>query len=956
MQHRQSFRRRRSVGAVPRCGVRASLNVMVFPVCVVYAQARVNGRLSILNRAWREFRSDVRTLGGTVVFILAATSPGRAAVVHNARLELQADSTRAGVHLRLADRKANLVWADMPCVYALHLSNGECLTNLHNVFIGKQKSSLEISGALGGSEVRLIQEFTLSSRAPFLEERITLQNRTDHTLDLADLAIGLRKALGADTSALRLVAVPYRRSADGKLHDYGNDDLLAGRFSNSDWRNDDSVADQQLSDSDKLRSEAWAWTDGKHGLLIAKYNNEMIEYSMAAVEREGDRASMRFGGAGLALYREPRQVTHIPPGDTITFGVTRYMAFDGDWPRASELYRESLGQRGHAIPRDYAPPLNWNELFDVGWYHSNVAQLRQHYTREALFNEAAKARDIGCDLLYLDPGWEVCEGTTLWDAERLGDVADFSRELKRRFGLKLGYRTIGRVYRDEFPKDWYLRRKGQAGDYTRPRTPSSSPQPEPAPLTAADGRRNLALLPQAVANASSVIAGFPDLHSVAHLNDGYYNNPASWVSGQDPSWAEVDLGAVHVVNGIALGSEHTARFNDRAISKFALLVTEEYAPETASPLWKAILNYEGEPIRGTRHFGFEPVAARWVRVVVQASVGGTARIDELEVYEAASPTMGVTLPVRRPSPPSVQGVPIGFWEVCTQSKAWQREKLKRILAVTSGGVDFMMFDEFDWRGPCYEANHGHPVPSTPEGHVRAICGLIEGMRARYPAVLVEAHDPVWPWSVRYTPTYFRQGFTHNRYQENWGFEFMWNPIADLTSGRAFCLYYYNLGCEIPLYDHITMEGDNDACLAFWWYASTVRHLGIGGKKGLNSPRENQARYDAYKRAVAQYNRLRPFYARGRFVGIDETTHLHIHPTEKAAVLNVFNLTDAPVRREIRISTREIGFNRADKLAVEGCVSKGDGDTLDLSFDLPPLSPAHAVILSSSRKPSAKESK
>ena len=51
-------------------------------------------------------------------------------------------------------------------------------------------------------------------------------------------------------------------------------------------------------------------------------------------------------------------------------------------------------------------------------------------------------------------------------------------------------------------------------------------------------------------------------------------------------------------------------------------------------------------------------------------------------------------------------------------------------------------------------------------------------------------------------------------------------LKDLLSGKALCLYYYNLACDIPLYDHITMEDDNDAGLSFWWYASTVRHLGI----------------------------------------------------------------------------------------------------------------------------------
>ncbi len=873
---------------------------------------------------------------------LATLGPLDAESVRNARLELQAELRDGAVHLRLTDPVAGRTWADGPGSYVLQLSSGRQLAGLQQVRIRTRNSRLTIAGHVSGSTAQVTQEFVLAPDGPFVEEHLTLENHGPEPLDLSHLAFGFRKQLDEDARALRWVAVPYRRQVDGQLHDYGTDDLLAGRFTNSSWRNDTTVADQELSDQGKLRSEAWAWTDGLHGLLIAKYSPEMIEYSVAAVEKNGAHAWLRFGGAGLALYREPRPATHIPPGGKITFGVTRYTIFDGSWPQGYALYREFLNEQGHGLPRDYDPPLNWNELFDVGWYHSHRDQLAQHYTREALFQEAAKAHDLGCDLLYLDPGWEICEGTTLWDEARLGKVADFARELKQRFGLRLGYRTIGRVYRDEFPTAWYLRREGQTNAYTVPRTPSSPP-PEPAPLTTPDGRRNLALLPTAKANASSVIAGYPDLHTVAHLNDGYYSNPASWVSGQDPSWAEIDLGTAHAINEIALGSEHRVHFNDRAVSRFDVLTATEYAADSASPQWQRVFTHDGEAVRATEHFRFAPVSARWVRIAIRASEGGSARLDELEIYEAAPAVAGAAAPVRREPPKAAEGNPLGFWEVCTQSQAWQAEKLKRILAITGGGVDFMMFDEFDWRGPCYDPSHGHPVPSTPEGHVRAVYGLIEAMRARYPHVLVEAHDPVWPWTMRYTPTYFRQGFTQHRYQENWGFEFMWNPIADLRSGRALCLYYYNLGCDIPLYDHITMEGDNDACLSFWWYASTVRHLGIGGKKGLNSPLANEARYAAYRHAVGEYNRLRPFYARGRFVGLDETAHLHVHPTEPAAVVNVFNLTDGPAHREVRLDPRAVGLGSPDGLAVDGCRFRRDGADLVLRFDLPPLSPALARI-------------
>ena len=887
--------------------------------------------------------------------LVAGTRVGAEAAARH--LQVEARIVGSQVQARLSERATGQVWADGPYRYWLRLEGGIEKDGLSGAKVQSSRDGRVVTGMLGDTALQVTHRFTVPKGAAWVEEQITVENLGREPLAIADAGFGFQRQLDDSARQLRWVAVPFRRQADGKLHDYSTADLVMGRFSNSDWRDDMCVAEQHCCDVGKLRSEAWAWSDGQHGLLVAKYNDEMIECSVAAVAKRGAEAWLRFGGAGLALYREPRAATRIAPGQRVVFGITRYMPFDGDWPRGYELYRGFLNEHGHGLPQGYRPPLNWNELFDVGWYHSDRAQLSQYYTREALMREAAKAKDIDCDLLYLDPGWEVCEGTTLWDEERLGKVADFSGELTQRFGLGLAYRTIGRVYRDEFPAAWCLRREGQAGHYHRP-SAGSQPAPEPAPLTAPDGRRNLALLPEAKATASSVIPGFRELHQVAHLNDGFYNNPASWVSASDPSWVEIDLGAEYLLNEIALGSEHTAHFNDRAVTRFVVKVapgevrnpkaegrSESGGSSTLgaeSDGWRKVFAYEGKPVHGTEHFRFEPVPARRVRVTILAAAGGTARIDELEIYEATAQP-GAAQSVRRRPPNTPEGPPIPFWEVCTQSREWQAEKLKRILAVTGGGVDFMMFDEFDWRGPCFDAAHGHPVPSTPEGHVRAVYGLIEAMRARYPRVLVEAHDPVWPWGVRYLPTYFHQGFTHNRYQENWGFEFMWNPIEDLRSGRALCLYYYNLGCDIPLYDHITMEGDNDACLAFWWYASTVRHLGIGGKKGLNSARENGSRYAAYKKAVAEYNRLRPCFARGRFVGLDETAHLHLHPSGKAAVLNVFNLTDKPLRREVRLDARELGWNSLKNVEVFGAEWQKDKNGLTLKFEIEPLSPALAVI-------------
>lgn len=852
-----------------------------------------------------------------------------------ATISLQDDA----VLVRLIDPKSGHVWADGPYLYSVRC-NGVPASGVLGAKLQATSDSVAISGSICGTPVGVTHRFSVSAEQG-IDETIQLRNLGSDAVHLNEIAFGLRRPL-ATSDTLRLVACPFRRQADAKLHDYSVEDLLAGRCSNSDGHNDEAVTDNRVCDSDVMRSEAWVLVDTSASLLVAKYNPEHIECSVSAVEQTTQGAALRFAGAGLSLFREPRAATLLAPGRCFEFGPTRLQPVDGGWEAAYDAYRSFLNAKGHGMPPGYAPPLNWNELFDVGWYHSNAEELAKHYTREALMAEAAKAKEVGCDVLYLDPGWEECEGTTLWDEKRLGKVADFSREIHERFGLKLAYRTIGRVYRDEFPKSWYLKRENTSGSYEQPWL-KPPVRPEPAPLTKPDGRRNLCLLESTTATASSLIPDYPDVHRVDHLIDGWYGNCASWVSAGDPSWIQVDFATSHTISEIALGSEHTPSFKDRAITAFNLLVS---TAETSSVQdWHKVFSYEGEPIRETRTFTFAQAPARRVRLEIRSAVGGAARIDEFEVYEAA-PSEAGGAPRRRPEPKGSAGTSINFWEVCTESPDWQREKLKRILAVTKGGVDFMMFDEFDWRGACYDPSHGHPVPSTPEGHVKAVYGLVEQMRKEHPHVLVEAHDPVWPWSCRYLPTYFRQGFAGNRYQENWGFEFMWHPIEDLKSGRAMCLYYYNLGCDIPLYDHITMESDNDACLSFWWYASTVRHLGIGGKKGLDSRTENEGRWQQYKKAVAEYNRLRPFYSRGRFVGIDETAHLHIHPTDRAAVLNVYNLTDKPQKREVRIDTVKAGLGAPDELKVTGSQSTVEGPNLVLTFNLPPESPALAELQAS----------
>jgi len=56
--------------------------------------------------------------------------------------------------------------------------------------------------------------------------------------------------------------------------------------------------------------------------------------------------------------------------------------------------------------------------------------------------------------------------------------------------------------------------------------------------------------------------------------------------------------------------------------------------------------------------------------------------------------------------------------------------------------------------------------------------------------------------------------------------------------------------------------------------------------------------------------LHEWFARGRFVGIDELTHLHVLEGKPGGVLVVFNLDERPVERQIVLEPAELGCRLA----------------------------------------------
>jgi hypothetical protein len=282
--------------------------------------------------------------------------------------------------------------------------------------------------------------------------------------------------------------------------------------------------------------------------------------------------------------------------------------------------------------------------------------------------------------------------------------------------------------------------------------------------------------------------------------------------------------------------------------------------------------------------------------------------------------------------------------LCGASRQYVDETLSRLLTLARGGATFFMFDGTMINGECWDPHHGHPVPSRREDHAEATNRLACLVHAQYPDVLIEMHDQILGGtSLRYVPTYYgygkRQldgaaGPTHG-FDTVWGFELMWSPMKDLVGGHSMALYYYNLAYSLPLYLHIDLRKDNPQCLMFWWNASTCRHLGIGGTHPDPAVRKAQ------KEAMTAYRRLEVFFKRGTFYGLDEMAHVHVHPSQPAAVINCFNLESQPATRHLEFAPAQIGLDGSREYKAFGATATRKGDLYLLDVMVPAL--GHSLV-------------
>ena len=316
--------------------------------------------------------------------------------------------------------------------------------------VQKEGNSLLLQGSIPKTGMMIQHRFTADPANPWIEEQLELSNHGDIPLDLHDVRTGFvlpvplqGKQVPASWAGFKFTAVPFRRDPAGHDEQYADftlNQVLSEQYFCELWWDETTV-------TSAFASEAWAWTDGKQGFLITKYSPGGLE--LALLDRviiSPGKPGLRWGGVGI--YRgNPEYGAWLQPGESHRFGATRISAYKGDWQQGYYTFRAEMEQRGHGCPPGFNAPIHWNEIYDnklwwlPGDQQDDPAMRKKYYSLDSMKEEAAKAKEIGCEALYMDPGWDTNFGSKIWDEERLGPYDSFTTMLQRDYGLKSSLHT-----------------------------------------------------------------------------------------------------------------------------------------------------------------------------------------------------------------------------------------------------------------------------------------------------------------------------------------------------------------------------------------------------------------------------------------------------------------------------------------------------------------------------------
>jgi hypothetical protein len=372
-------------------------------------------------------------------------------------LELLID-TKSGLNPHsLKNVKSGEVYADRDYSWP----NGK-LPTLKNAPVIENKPDGSVSIAFEGKldTVEVKQTFTAPANEPgVILESIEILNPSTAPLATADFKCGFTKCIREgenflpDAADVHFCPIPYRRETNGQMQEFPLSEIATHGMTYTGWY-------EPVVPTPIWGAEGWVWTKDNASFLLAKHNPDSMEWSLMEPVKQGTETRVRFAGAGQWKHNHPEGATQLEPGKSYRYGETRLQAIDGGWKQAFYAYRGYMDSKGHKRPQDYNPPIHWNELFDNEYfgrvcglcdeyffkstrgfspefYEKNDKLLKELYSLDLMKAEAAKAKELGCEALYMDPGWDTGLSHQIWDTKRLGPMDSYIKMIRDEYGLKV---------------------------------------------------------------------------------------------------------------------------------------------------------------------------------------------------------------------------------------------------------------------------------------------------------------------------------------------------------------------------------------------------------------------------------------------------------------------------------------------------------------------------------------
>ena len=344
-------------------------------------------------------------------------------------------------------------------------------------------------------------------------------------------------------------------------------------------------------------------------------------FSVLSTIADGKGTSLRFGGA-VMLQGEPAALTRIAPGQSVDLGTTRFETVEGGYPEAMYAYRKMLDEKGCRFPKDFNPPVHWEQLYDMperlgrppAPLHEGDCRARSGEGARLQLRGALSRSRLGHRLRQFPLGREVARPAkavhrrNAVEVRAEGVAAHAAGHLDVAYDAELGASAPCRPIRR---KPGGFRPSANAASPTRfpPCATAGAtwpccrrPKPTPRRCMTTENGRSIKRRISTTAGTATTRVGSP-----TNL----------------PAWAEIDLGAEYEIAEVRLGNDHLGQFTDRGATELKILAATKYNADSQAADWR-----DGRriPRRAAvcrrRSSRFPATTARWVRVDILKTAAG----------------------------------------------------------------------------------------------------------------------------------------------------------------------------------------------------------------------------------------------------------------------------------------------------------------------------------------------